>query len=87
MCLDILNEGEIVTYREKDHDFLMDIRNGKYLDENRQPTPEFFDIVKELEAKLDKAKETTELPDNPDYNKINKFVMSVNERIVKGEIQ
>lgn len=87
MCLDILNEGEIVTYREKDQDFLMDIRNGKYLDENRQPTSEFFDIVKELEAKLDKAKETTELPENPDYNKINKFVMSVNERIVKGEIQ
>lgn len=86
MCLDILNKGEIVTYREKDHDFLMDIRNGKYLDENRQPTSEFFDIVKELEAKLDKAKETTELPENPDYNKINKFVMSVNERIVKGEI-
>ena len=86
MCLDILNKGDIVTYREKDHDFLMDIRNGKYLDENRQPTSEFFDIVKELEAKLDKAKETTELPENPDYNKINKFVMSVNERIVKGEI-
>lgn len=86
MCLDILNEGEIITYREKDHDFLMDIRAGKYLDDNRQPTSEFFDIVDELEAKLDAAKETTNLPDNPDYNKINKFVMSVNERIVKGEI-
>ena len=86
MCLDILNEGEIITYREKDHDFLMDIRAGKYLDDNRQPTAEFFDIVDELEVKLDKAKETTNLPDNPDYDKINKFVMSVNERIVKGEI-
>ena len=86
MCFDILNDGEIVTYREKDHDFLMDIRNGKYLDENRQPTPEFFDIVAELEAKLAIAKETTDLPDNPDYKKINEFVASVNERIVKGEI-
>jgi hypothetical protein len=86
MCLDILNEGEIITYREKDHDFLMDIRAGKYLDDNRQPTAEFFDIVDELEVKLDKAKETTNLPDNPDYDKVNKFVMSVNERIVKGEI-
>jgi predicted nucleotidyltransferase len=86
MCLDILNNGEIVTYREKDHDFLMEIRNGKYLDDNRQPTPEFFDIVDELEARLDQAKHTTELPDNPDYNTINKFVASVNERIVKGEI-
>lgn len=86
MCLDILNDGEIITYREKDHDFLMEIRNGKYLDENRQPIPEFFDIVKDLEEKLDKAKETTDLPDNPDYKKINEFVASVNERIVRGEI-
>ena len=86
MCLDILNDGEIITYREKDHDFLMSIRNGKYLDENRQPTSEFFDIVDDLESKLDVAKTSTELPDNPDYNKINNFVMSVNERIVKGDI-
>lgn len=86
MCLDILNEGKIITYREKDHDFLMDIRNGKYLDDNRQPTPEFFDIVNDLEDKLDKAKETTDLPDNPNYQKINEFVASVNERIVRGEV-
>lgn len=86
MCLDILNDGEIVTYREKDHDFLMDIRNGKYLDDNRQPIPEFFDIVTSLEEKLETAKITTDLPDKPDYKKINEFVASVNERIVKGEI-
>lgn len=86
MCLDILNDGEIVTYREKDHDFLMDIRNGKYLDDNRQPTPEFFDIVDDLESKLDAAKQSTDLPDNPDYKKINEFVASVNERVVRGEI-
>lgn len=86
MCLDILNDGKIITYREKDHDFLMDIRNGKYLDENGQPTAEFFDIVDDLESKLDRAKETTELPDSPDYKKINEFVASVNERIVRGEI-
>lgn len=86
MCLDILNEGEIVTYREKDHDFLMSIRNGAYLDDNRQPIPEFFDIVADFEDKLERAKATTQLPDNPDYKKINEFVMSVNERIVTGNI-
>jgi len=86
MCLDILNEGEIITYREKDHDFLMDIRNGKYLDDNRQPIPEFFDIVSDLEAKLNAAKKTTDLPDNPNYKKINEFVASVNERVVRNEI-
>lgn len=86
MCLDILNDGEIITYREKDHDFLMDIRNGKYLDENRQPTAEFSDIVDDLQAKFEKAAQTTTLPANPDYEKINQFVASVNERVVLGEI-
>ena len=86
MCLDILERGEIVTYREKDHDFLMEIRNGKYLDENRQPIPEFFDMISDFEKKLEYAKANTDLPDNPNYKEINDFVMSVNERIVKGDI-
>lgn len=82
MCFDILENGKIVTYRSKEHDFLMDIRNGKYLDDNKQPTREFYDIVDELENKLNYWKEHTELPPNPDYNRINKFLASVNERIV-----
>ena len=86
MCFDILEKGEINTYRDKDHDFLMSIRNGKYLDDNRQPTAEFFDIVDELEAKLEVLKNTSDLPDQPDYKAINEFVASVNERVVKGEI-
>ena len=86
MCFDILEKGEIITYREKDHDFLMSIRDGKYLDGRDQPTKEFFEIVDEYEAKLDRLKETTELPEKPDYKKINEFVASVNERIVKNEI-
>jgi predicted nucleotidyltransferase len=86
MCLDILENEKIVTYREAEHDLLMDIRNGKYLDSNRQPIPEFYEMVNDYEKKLDYAKENTFLPANPDYKKINDFVMSVNERIVRGEI-
>lgn len=86
MCFDILEHNEIITYREKDHDFLMEIRNGKYLDENKQPTSEFFDMVDGLEKRLEYAKQNTDLPDNPDYKAIKEFTMSVNERIVKDEI-
>lgn len=86
MCLDIMRDGEIITYREKDHDLLMDIRAGKYLDDNQQPTAEFMEMVDYFEAEMQKAKETTELPNAPDYKKINEFVMSVNERIVRGEV-
>lgn len=86
MCLDILEKEEIITYREKEHDLLMDIRNGKYLDANRQPISEFFEMVDEYEKKLEYAKENSNLPNNPNYNAINEFVASVNERVVKGEI-
>ena len=86
ICFDILERGEINTYREKEHDFLMSIRNGDYLDENRQPTQEFFDIVNELKARLERLKNTTEIPEKPDMKKIEKFVMSVNERVVLGEV-
>ncbi len=86
MCLDILENEKIVTYREKEHDLLMDIRNGKYLDDNKQPIAEFYEMVDDYEKRLEYAKQNTGLPDKPDYKAINKFVASVNERVVKGEM-
>lgn len=86
MCLDILEKERIITYRADEHDLLMDIRNGKYLDANRQPIPEFYEMVDEYEKRLDYAKKNTSLPENPDYKAINDFVESVNERVVKGEV-
>lgn len=86
MAFDILEKGEINTYREKDHDFLMDIRNGKYLDDNQQPTKEFYEIVDELEAKLDKLKDTTDLPDTPDMDKVMDLVEEVNGDMVNKNV-
>lgn len=85
MCFDILEKGEIITYRRKEHDFLMDIRNGKYLDDNQQPTAEFYEIVDELEAHLEELKTTTLLPDNPDYKKIKDFLVEANLEVIKNE--
>ena len=64
----------------------MSIRNGDYLDENDKPTKEFFNIVDELESQLEMKKNSTMLPETPDMKQIEKFVMSVNERVVKGEM-
>lgn len=83
---DKLENKEIVTFRSKEHDLLMSIRNGKYLDANRQPIPEFFEMVDEYEKKMQYAKENTDLPEKPDYKKIQEFVMDVNERVVRGLI-
>lgn len=86
MCFDILEKEQIITYREDEHDHLMEIRNGKYLDENDQPIPEFYEMVDEYEKRLNYAYENTSLSNAPDYKKVNEFMMSVNERIIRGEI-
>lgn len=86
MCIDILEKEEIITYRTDEHDLLMSIRNGEYLNDNRQPISAFYDLLNEYEKRFEYAKNNTSLPDVPDYKKIDEFRMYVNERIVKGEM-
>ena len=85
MCLDILERERIITYREKEHDLLMDIRNGKFLNDQRQPIPEFYELVDEYEKRLEYAKEHSNLPEQPNEKEIQEFVASVNERIIKDK--
>ena len=85
MCLDILEKEEIITYREKDHDLLMSVRNGEYMNEDGTYRQEFFDMVNELEKKMQYAKENTSLPKTPNMKLVEDFVMSVNmEAIERG---
>lgn len=86
MCIDILEKEEIVTYRTDEHVLLMSIRNGEYLDKDKQPTSEFYDLLNEYEKRFEYAEENTSLPDAPDYKKINEFKYHVNEKIIRGEI-
>ena len=86
MCFDILEKEEVITYRKNEHDELMEIRNGKYLDKNNQPIPEFYEMVDELDNRLKYDKDNTSLPDKPDYKAVNEFMSSVNERVVLGKI-
>lgn len=84
MCLDILEKGDIITYREADHDLLMSIRHGEYQREDGTYRQEFFDMVSEFEKKLAYAKENTSLPAHPDMKKVEEFVMDVNRRSLDG---
>ena len=85
MAIDILQDGKIITYREKEHDFLMDIRNGKYLKDEITPTDEFMKIVAGLENRMKEAARKSELPDNPDQDKIDALVEEVNSAIILKE--
>lgn len=86
MCLDILTKEEIITYREAEHDSYMEMRAGKFLDENNQPTNDFWDFLRDKESAFEEAKKNTSLPDQPDMDKIDELLASINERIIKGEI-
>ena len=86
MCLDILEKEEIVTYRKADHDLLMDIRNGRYQKADHTFNADFYDLLNDLEKRLDYAKKNTSLPEAPDLAQIEAFQMEVNERVVRGEI-
>ncbi len=85
MCIDILEKEEIITYREAEHELLMRIRNGEFLDDNRQPTAAFYDLLNEYEKRFEYAKDNTSLPDVPNHKRINEFRMYVDECIIKCE--
>ena len=82
MALDILERGEINTYREKDHDLLMDIRAGKYLIDGITPTKEFMEMVEYYDNLLKEVANKTSLPANPDINKIQDLLYTINEMVM-----
>lgn len=82
MCIDILEKEQIITYRANDLELLMRIRHGFYQKEDGTFDSSFFDMLREYEKRLDYAEKNTSLPKNPDYKKIEEFVMSVNERSI-----
>ena len=86
MALDILEKGEIHTYREKEHNLLMDIRSGKYQKEDGTFHESFYEMLTDFEKRLHYAAENTDLPEEPDMEKVQELVMTINERVVRDEI-
>ena len=84
MCFDILERGEIITYRSKEHDLLMSIRNGDYLEDSSSPTEEFYKLVDDLEKRFNELKKKTKLPDKPDMKAISDLYKHIINNYVLG---
>ena len=78
--LDILEKGEIKTYRQEDIPLLMDIRSGKYMDDSGHYTKEFFELADSYQDRLTHAGEHTDLPYLPDIGAIEDLLVELNER-------
>lgn len=81
MGAELLSTGQVHTYREKEHDLLMSIRNGEYLEEDGvTPTKSFEKLLAEHNKMFVDACDRTKLPDEPDLEAINKLVIEINKR-------
>ena len=78
MGTDLLEKEQVITYREKEHDLLMSIRQGEFLMPDGGCRPEYFDLLHKLEERFSYAARNTALPPEPDFSKVEEFVMSVN---------
>ena len=74
MGSELLEEGEINTFR-KDRKFLLEIRNGKFIKDGR--------LTDEC---LEKAKNLNILPDKPNYDEIEKFVIEMNSKVINDTV-
>jgi len=68
---EILEGKGINTYREKEREFFLDIRKGKY------SYDEIFKMVDEHELKFKSAAKNTLLPDKPDYKRVEELMMEI----------
>lgn len=82
MGIDILEKEEIITYRENDRDFLLEIRKGKFMKSDGSYDDAFFDLVNDLSKKFDYAIKNTSLPQKPDYKAVEEIVMEINKSTI-----
>lgn len=90
MGIEILETGTLHTYRSKEHQLLMSIRNGLFLDEKNNLKPEFYTVLNDLEARLKKALDNSKLPKKARRDdimqlqiKINLMMINVNNKNYK----
>lgn len=82
MCFDILENHEIVTYRGKDLDLLMKVKNGYYMQPNGNYRPEFYQMIDDFDKKLQRLRDESTLPDRPDPKKIEELVMAIKAKML-----
>lgn len=85
MAKDFLETGKLMLYREKDKDFLLDIINGKYMDEAGFVRPEFYTMVQDLRSQVDYAKKNSILPVEPDRTKAEELICEINYMSLTGQ--
>lgn len=86
MAIDIIEKGEINTYREDEKELLLAIRNGEYQKADHTFKKEFYQLVDHYQRRMEQVVSRTKLPDVPPLDKIEAFVMSVNQKVIMNNL-
>ncbi|ALA07754.1 hypothetical protein BC01_176 [Bacillus phage BC01] len=79
-AIEILETGDYSTYRTE-RAFLLGCRNGEYT------LKQALSIIAAHEARLQEAYEKSELPEKPDYDKINDLLVGINQDVLQFGIR
>lgn len=81
MGTDLNAIGQIITYREKEHDMLMSIRNGEYMTEDgKKVRPEFYDLLKCVQDEYIYAVKHTVLPEKANMESLQEMMFGIYEK-------
>ena len=87
MGIDILENKVIRTRRPDDElELLKAVRDGQFMKDSVL-TEEFYKVVSKYEQMYAEAERNSKLPDNPDMEAVEKYVLDINRRIINGEIK
>jgi hypothetical protein len=75
MLLDLLEKGQINTFRSNDLDLLMGIRRGEYSINNYEA---IYTMLNDFEKRVEYAKKNTSIPKTPNYKRIQELLVEIN---------
>lgn len=80
MGIDLLRREEVIAYRAREHDLLMELRSGGFLNDHMVPSAAFERLVEDYERDFRRAGEETRLPAAPDRSWANQLTMEIVRR-------
>lgn len=80
MGIDLLRTGRVVAYREQEHELLMALRSGAYLDADGVPTAAWQSLTEDYESSFRRAADATRLRPEPDRALANALTMEIVRR-------
>lgn len=77
MLSEILETGDLHTYRAKEREELLKIKNGFYRDVDGRVREEYYSLLESLDNRINEAVSNTHLPENVSQKELNDLILSI----------